>query len=269
MQKLARGKTPGLDGLPVEIYQCFWTEIKDIFFKAICDSYQRGKMNDSAMEGVLNLIPKPKKDSRYLKNLRPITLLNVDYKIVEKAIALRIQDTLHLLIDEDQTGFMKKRRAAVSVRKLIDLMDFCKKENLDAMHLSLDYMKAFDRPEMRSIIGALNYFNFPECITRWISILYTNFGVKIQNHGKFTATIPVERSVHQGGCASAFLYILLAETLAHQIRSDSRIQEICVGNSAHKLNMFADDTNATTKTSQQNLDALIENFDNFHLHQDC
>ena len=136
------------------------------------EAYDKQCMNTSAMRGVLNLIPKPKKDSRHLKNLRPITLSNMDYKIVEKVIALRLQKTLPQLIHEDQTGFMKKKRAAVSVRKLLDLMDYCQGENIDALHLSLDYMKAFDRPVLTSIIGALKYIEFPDYITNWVTILY-------------------------------------------------------------------------------------------------
>ena len=122
MKKMARDKAPGPDGLPVEVYAAMWDTIKTVFYDYIIEAYESEKMNESAMQGVLNLIPKANKDVRFLKNLRPITLLNVDYKIIEKTIASRLQEVLPSLIDSDQAGFMKRRSAAMSVRKLIDLM---------------------------------------------------------------------------------------------------------------------------------------------------
>ena len=57
-------------------------------------TYEEGILHPTALQGVLNLIPKPNKDSRYVKNLRPITLLNTDYKIIEKCIANKIMPSL-------------------------------------------------------------------------------------------------------------------------------------------------------------------------------
>ena len=127
-------------------------------------------------------------------------------------------------------------------------------------------MKAFDKPELSSILGALIFFNFPERITKWIKILYTGFSVKIQNNGHFSERIPILRSVHQGGCASAFLYILLAETLAMQIRANIQIEGVVTGELIHKLNLFADDMNASSTTTQQNLDNIIKTLNSFHDH---
>ena len=67
--------------------------------------------------GVLNLIPKPGKDSRFLRNMRPITLLNVDYKIIEKALAKKLDTVLPEIIHRDQTGFMKQRRILYQYQK--------------------------------------------------------------------------------------------------------------------------------------------------------
>ena len=118
---LAKGKSPGPDGLSAEIYQKFWASIGQVYIDFLNEAFQEEQMSGSTMQGILNLIPKQKKDGRLLKNLRPITLLNVDYKIIEKAIAKRIQKVLPSIIQLDQSGFMKNRRAAVTIRKLFDL----------------------------------------------------------------------------------------------------------------------------------------------------
>ena len=265
VEKLAKDKSPGPDGLTAEVYWTFWRCIKKIFYEFVIESYSKGEITGSTMEGVLNLLPKANKDTRYLKNLRPITLLNVDYKIIEKVVAMRIQMVLPDIISYDQCGFMKGRRAASTIRKLIDLMDYCKGTgNTEAFHLCLDYKKAFDRPELKSIIGSLEFFNFPGMICEWIQILYKGFRVRIQNTGHFSDYVNIERSVHQGGCASAFLFIILAETLAIQIRGNPEIHGIVTGQHEQKINQFADDTSLTGVAEQKNLDKMLHELDSFN-----
>ena len=56
------------------------------------------------------LIAKEGKDLLQIKNYRPISLLNVDYKILSKVLASRITKGLNEVILEDQLGFMKGRK---------------------------------------------------------------------------------------------------------------------------------------------------------------
>ena len=70
-------KAPGPDGIPAEFYKAYKKELQEILFEAYQQAFQLGMLHETARNGILNLIPKGKKDSRILKNLRPITLLNV------------------------------------------------------------------------------------------------------------------------------------------------------------------------------------------------
>ena len=108
VKTLKTGKSPGPDGLPVEIYQLLWPINGPVMHEAYEEIFKKERMYEEAMQGVLNLIPKQNKDTRYLTNLRLITLLNVDYKIIEKMIVRRIQRVLPYIISPDQAGFMKK-----------------------------------------------------------------------------------------------------------------------------------------------------------------
>ena len=80
--KLAKNKSPGPDGITAEFYQKFWTIIRLPYYQAIIESYNQNNLYPTAKTGILNLISKPNKDARHIKNLRPITLLNVDYKLL-------------------------------------------------------------------------------------------------------------------------------------------------------------------------------------------
>ena len=121
IKSMARNKTPGSDGLPIEFYITFWSQIKDFLLDAISEAFHSGRLHDTALEGIVTLIPKKDKDSRYIKNMRPITLLNVDYKIVEKVLADRIKPVLYTIIHENQKAFMKGRHIGINIRKVIEV----------------------------------------------------------------------------------------------------------------------------------------------------
>ena len=68
--------------------------------------------------------------------------------------------------------------------------------------LSCDFLKCFDRIEFQCITEALKQFSYSEYLIQWIEIMYTKFNLKVQNNGKFSRSLKVERGVHQGGPAS-------------------------------------------------------------------
>ena len=140
---MKNNKTPGEDGLPVDFYKVFWSQFRNVFYGMVKQCFVEECLHDSARMGILNLIPKANKDTRYVKNLRPITLLNVDYKIIEKAIANKMMPALEHIINKDQRGFMKDRRISVNIRKMLDIMHQVEKDDLEAVVLSLDFVKCF------------------------------------------------------------------------------------------------------------------------------
>ena len=107
---MKNNRTPGDDGIPVDFYKVFWLQLEEAFNEMMIAAYNTKKLCASTRRGILNLIPKSGKDARHVKNLRPITLLNTDYKIIEKAIARKMELALKHIIHRDQRGFMKNRR---------------------------------------------------------------------------------------------------------------------------------------------------------------
>ena len=102
-------KSPGIDGLPYEFYKVFWVKIKILFLKFVNYSYQNKKLTINQQRGVISLLPKGNKDTVYLSNWRPITLLCCDYKLISKVLAHRLKTTLPTLIHSSQTGFVMGR----------------------------------------------------------------------------------------------------------------------------------------------------------------
>ena len=83
---------------------------------------------------VITLLPKKDKDPLFIKNHRPITLLNTDYKIIAKVMANRLKSFLHEIIHEDQTGFMKGRNTGNNIRTIIDLIEYCDSNDIPGSH---------------------------------------------------------------------------------------------------------------------------------------
>ena len=266
MSNNSNNKTPGEDGLPADLYKVFWVKLKQPFLDMVDYMYNHRKLHESAKRGILNLIPKGNKDSRYIKNLRPITLLNTDYKIIEKVIANKMLPALQHIINKDQRGFMKERRISVNIRKMLDIIHCVDQEDLEAVVLSLDFVKCFDKCSFSILHGSLDFFEFGSVVRNWTKILYDDFTVKIQNNGHFSQKIPINKGVHQGGCCSSVYFLVIAEILALALRSNQDIEGITIKDIRNLLNQFADDMDIFTLSSEKSIKAIYEELDKFKRH---
>ena len=109
LKEMKNNKSPGNDGFTVEFYCTFWIDLGDMFVEALNEAYNRGGMSNSQKQGVITLIEKEGKNAMDVKNYRPITLLNVDYKILSKVLARRIKEVLGEVVHHDQVGYIKDR----------------------------------------------------------------------------------------------------------------------------------------------------------------
>ena len=115
-------KTPGNDGLTIEFYKFFWPEIESLLVDSLNYAYVHGELSNSQKQAIITLIQKKDKDRTWVKNWRPISLLNVD----SKAIAKRIEKVLSHIIHYDQNAFVKGRTIFDVVRTISDVMEFTK-----------------------------------------------------------------------------------------------------------------------------------------------
>ena len=256
-------KSPGTDGLQAEFYKHFWKELHADMTRSFNFAYDNGSLSISQRRGIITLIPKPNKDTALLDNLRPISLLNTDFKILTKAIAKRLEKVLPKVINSDQIGYIKNRYIGENIRLISDIMTYTEEKNIPGIALFIDFKKAFDTIEWEFINRCLQAFNFGPDIQTWVKS-HHNVSSCIVNNGFASEFFPLERGVRQGCPLSGLLFVIGIELLARAIKNDDNIKGISVGERVIKVSLYADDTTVFVRDpdSIAHLLTLLQKFKN-------
>ena len=109
-------------------------------------SFEKGELSFSQKLSILYLIHK-KGPTDELKNYRPISLTNCDYKIFAFVIATRLQTVINKLVNENQSSYVKGRFIGINARTILDIFEYNEENDKDGILLFLDFQKAFDSIE--------------------------------------------------------------------------------------------------------------------------
>ena len=262
VKKLKTNKSPGLDGIISEFYQAFWPTLKVPFLNMLKETYTQGELPVSARKAVLSLLYK-KGDKNDLKNYRPISLMNCDYKILAAILATRMQKVIKEIVSKSQTGYIKGRYIGTNARNIIDIYEYIENESLEGIVICLDFAKAFDTVEWSFMHKTLEQFNFGNYFRNWIKILYNNPILTIKNNGWISKPAFPKRGVRQGCPLSALLFVLVVEILALNIKQSDQVKRIDImGEHLDPISQFADDSTLilADPESVANSVKIIENF---------
>ena len=225
-------------------------------------AFHSGALSISQKRGIISLIPKKDKDTSLLENLRPISLLNVDYKILTKVIAKRLEKLLPKIINPDQTGYVKGRYIGENVRLIQDIMFYTKRMNSPGIAIFLDFRKAFDSIEWEYLKAALKAFNFGPNLLNWIDVLYNEASSCVINNGHSSSFFRLQRGVRQGCPLSGLLFIIGIELFARALKNDQSIKGVNVETKEIKITQYADDTTVFVK-DEESVEQLLRLLDEF------
>ena len=207
----------------------------------IHETYTNGELPYTLRKALLALLFK-KGDKTLLKNFRPISLTNYDYKILCFVLSNRMQGVLKDIILDDQTGYIKGRYIGSNARLLEDYFEHCESKQIPGILLYLDFEKAFDSIEWNFMMSVLEKFNFGEGFRKWVKILYNKPVISIKNNGWLSSDISLSRGVRQGCPLSALLFVLTVEVMAIRLRDNQNIIGFQCLDKNIKHSMYADDT---------------------------
>lgn len=131
-------------------------------------------------EAVISIIPKEGKDKLQCGSYRPLSVLNVDYRLFTSIMARRMEELMPNLIHKDQSGFICQRQTQDNIRRTLHVMNHIRRNKLKAMILSLDAEKAFNSVSWTYLYKVLHRFGFHETIIRSIQTLYDRLTAKIK-----------------------------------------------------------------------------------------
>ena len=251
-------KSPGSDGFTSEFFKMFWKLLGTFVVRSINYGYLTNNLSITQRHGIITCLPKGDKPKQFLKNWRPISLLNTVYKIASGIIATRIKKHLDKIIHSDQTGFIKGRNISENIRTIYDIMQYTEEENIPGLLLLIDFEKAFDSISWSFIQKSLQFFKFGNSIQKWVKLFYTNITAAVNQGGHISETFFLHRGCRQGDPLSPYLFLICAEILAILIRNNKNIKGIEVLDKEYKITMLADDTSLILDGSAQSLQLSLK-----------
>ncbi len=252
------GTAPGLNGIPFEFWKVLHARHVDdarhasrpdfdvvrLLTAAFKDIHVHGVDSKTSLaHGWIAPIYKEKGERTRVVNYRPITLLNTDYKLLSKSLAIRLAEVAPRIIHKAQAGFVPGRKIHNHTQLARMMMLWAEENNENGAIVALDQEKAYDKIAHDYLWRVLLAFGIPESFIRIIQSLYKNAVTSVMINGILSKAYRIFRGVRQGDPLSCLLFDLAIEPLSAMIRkSDIRGFGIPRSDEILKAVLFADDT---------------------------
>ncbi len=252
------GTSPGIDGVPFELWKalharhvedCRFPERPDFdVVRLLTAAFEDARLHGvstrtSFAQGWIAPIYKEKGERTHVVNYRPITLLNTDYKLLSKALAVRLASVAPELIHRAQAGFVPGRRIQDHTQLARMMMHWADENDEDGAIVALDQEKAYDKIAHDYLWRVLQKLKIPPPFIQLVQSLYAGAETAIMINGFLSKSYRIYRGVRQGDPLSCLLFDFAIEPLSAMIRkSDINGFNLPRCNETLKSVLFADDT---------------------------
>ena len=248
--RLKNNKAPGPDGVVAELYAWLKDDGKKCLHAAPQENWRRKKIGE--YENAANIASLYKKgDHENPENYRPISLLNVTYKLMAYIVHQRISEKLDPLLGDLQSGFRPGRSTVDPLYCVRRLQDVVEKGKDRLILIFLDWEKSFDEIDQEKMFEALKRLNIPDDMIQMIRAMYWEPYFRVQQTDQASEWKEQRTGIRQGCPLSPFLFILTMHVVFQDIKQNLRDpycqRTFCRIN--FKELLYADDTLLIAKTT--------------------
>ena len=205
-------RSPGLDGLPYE----FYTRVRHVIGPVLLSVFQEQLDSEclikSNREGVTRLLNKVSPQVPRVDQLRPITLLSCDYKILSKIITARLNNVMTSVTKSGQLCGVAPKNILFGATSLLSSISYVEEFNIPAYIISFDIFKAYDKTSVNFIIKVMRKMKFGERFISFVKTLHKDVSTCFILE-TLSRRVPVKISVRQGDPAAMPLFLLNIEPL--------------------------------------------------------
>ena len=243
LRSLDSSKATGPDGIPARLLK----ETADVITPSLCESFNRSVLTGTMPEEwkVANIVPVYRKgDKEWAENYRPIPLLCITSKVLERCVLNNINFQLQNAVNTCQHGFMVGRSCVTNLIETLDYVGSCLDSGGHIDMIYIDMSKAFDKFNHRFSIQKLQKdYGFGGNLLRWFQCYPKNRKQRVTVLGATSDLLPATSGVPQGSILGPALFLLYVNNLPNNVKSS-------------RVAMFADDTKVF-KAIQSPNDALM------------
>jgi hypothetical protein len=212
------GKSPGLDGIPVELYRRYKATFIPLLARLFTAIATVGDMPAGFHQGLITTIYKTGERSEPA-NYRPITLLNTDYRLYAKVLALRLNPCLANIIDREQTAFVPGREIGENIMTLQCLPHLLRRERRSAVVAFCDFRKAYDTVDRDFLLRAMRVLGVGDGFLSMVSLLLTGTSARAMVNGFISTPVAFAAGVRQGCPLAPLLYLFVAQALLRLLKA--------------------------------------------------
>jgi exonuclease III len=250
LKRCPSGRSPGLDGIPVELYRRGSRALAPLLARVYSAMGETGQVPCTLLDGLITSLHKSGSRTDPA-NYRPITLLNTDYRVLAKVLVNRLLRCAGGLISAEQSAFLRDRHIGDGVM-LLQLLPHATalQRHEGAVVAFMDFKKAYDTVSRPFLLAVLREYGLGEGFVKWVSMVLSDTRACATVNGYMSRKVLFGAGVRQGCPLAPVLYLFVAESLLRFLKAQDELGLLIAG---RKLlaNQFADDMQVFLRSVRQ------------------